>query len=377
MAETGSTRGLTLISNRRLLVIIGVVIAVVLIVFLWSLRGCVSGIKNQNSGYLTIYTGLDLKDTANVVSRLKELKIPYEVKEEGSAIAVPKDKSDEAKLGLAEKNLPIGGSVGWELFNETRMGATDFDRRIQLIRAISGELSRTIKRIRGVEDAHVQIVLPETKLFEVTKSPVTAAVLLKITPGERLTPEQVGGIVKLVSHSVEGLLSENVTIVDNAGNILTSDSTYMEKIPTASELIKKTVQAPIEQEIIKKEGLEETIPNNEEKNIEVIEQFPKVEKKIADLTDSDKNVLKMKAKEEYERQLTAKAQDLLNQFYPEDTIIVRVNVNFGQPPKGKKESKLKINAGSGFIYVPIKDIVVMTLVDENLDLTLRDRRCSV
>src|SRR3989339_321957 len=251
MAETGSTRGLTLISNRRLLVIIGVVIAVVLIVFLWSLRGCVSGIKNQNSGYITIYTGLDLKDTANVVSRLKELKIPYEVKEEGSAIAVPKDKSDEAKLGLAEKNLPIGGSVGWELFNETRMGATDFDRRIQLIRAISGELSRTIRRIEGVEDAHVQIVLPESKLFEVTKTPVTAAVLLKVVPGIHLRPEQVNGIVKLVSNSVQDLKPENVTIVDDAGNILTSKA-YLER-PTETignleqTIVRTTGQTPMQE----------------------------------------------------------------------------------------------------------------------------------
>src|SRR3989339_898006 len=213
MAETGSTRGLTLISNRRLLVIIGVVIAVVLIVFLWSLRGCVSGIKNQNSGYLTIYTGLDLKDTANVVSRLKELKIPYEVKEEGSAIAVPKDKSDEAKLGLAEKNLPIGGSVGWELFNETRMGATDFDRRIQLIRAISGELSRTIKRIEGVENARVQIVIPETRLFATEAPPVTASVMLRLSPGFSLSPAKINGISHFVGSGVEENLKTKKNIM--------------------------------------------------------------------------------------------------------------------------------------------------------------------
>jgi len=196
MAESGAPQ---LISNRRLVTIAGVIVVITVMAFLWTLRGCFSIPGSGNNGYLTIYTGLDLKDTANVVSRLKDLKIPYEVKENGSAVAVPKGKADDARLGLAEKNLPLGGSVGWEIFNETRMGATDFDRRIQLIRAISGELSRTIKRIKGIEDAYVQIVLPETKLFEVTKAPVTAAVLLKIAPGERLNPQHVMGIVNLVT----------------------------------------------------------------------------------------------------------------------------------------------------------------------------------
>ncbi|MBU1867444.1 MAG: flagellar M-ring protein FliF, partial [Candidatus Margulisbacteria bacterium] len=147
---------------RRMLLVGGVVLVVIFSAIFLFIRGCSTSDFNRNPGYSVIYSNLDLKDAANVVARLKELKIPYNIREGGKAIAVPKDKMDEARLGLAEKNLPIGGSVGWEIFDETKMGATDFDRRIQLIRAISGELARTIKRIEGIEDVRVQVVIPET-----------------------------------------------------------------------------------------------------------------------------------------------------------------------------------------------------------------------
>ena len=207
-----------MISNRLLFIAVGAVILLAVLFFAWSFRGCVPGVRER--GYQVIYSNLDLKDAADVVARLKELKITYELRSNGTAIAVPKDSADEARLGLAEDNLPTGGVVGWEIFNETRMGTTDFDRRIQLIRAISGELSRTIRRIRGVENARVQIVLPETRLFEVTKTPATAAVLLRLAPGFKIKRSQIKGIIHLVASSVENLQIENVTVVDESGNIL-------------------------------------------------------------------------------------------------------------------------------------------------------------
>jgi flagellar M-ring protein FliF len=180
---------------------------------------------------------LDLKDAALVITRLKDLKIPYQIKDNGHAIAVPKAKADEARLGLAAKNLPGGGTVGWEIFDQSKLGATDFDRRIQFVRAISGELARTINRINVIEDARVQIVIPETKLFEVSTAPVTASVLLKMKAGESLTRNQVNWIVRLVAGSVENLKPQNVTIIDTNGNILSGTAYRSVAAPEQEEQV--------------------------------------------------------------------------------------------------------------------------------------------
>ncbi|MGB9613086.1 MAG: flagellar basal-body MS-ring/collar protein FliF, partial [Candidatus Margulisiibacteriota bacterium] len=214
---------------RRILLTGGVILVVVISVIFFVLRGfgpVTTAVKKP--GYQVIYSNLELKDAAATIARLKELGIPYEIRDEGRAVAVPKEKADQARLGLAEKNLPAGGVVGWEIFNEARLGATDFDRRIQLIRAISGELSRTIRRIEGVEDAWVQVVIPETKLFAATVAPVTASVLLRLRPGFELPPGKINGIVYLVASSVENLQPENVTIVDETGRILSAKGVTQE-----------------------------------------------------------------------------------------------------------------------------------------------------
>jgi flagellar biosynthesis/type III secretory pathway M-ring protein FliF/YscJ len=234
---------------------------------------------------------MDLKDSAQVIVRLKELKIPYQIKDEGRAISVSRARADEARLGLAEKNLPAGGTVGWEIFDQSKLGATDFDRRIQFIRAISGELSRTINRISVVEDARVQIVIPETQLFQATVAPVTGSVLLKLKPGETLTQGQVNGIVYLVASSVENLKPANITIIDTNGNILTGAENAVKAAPAISSY------APA--------ANEETVV----------------------LKPEEKNVLDVQSKMELEDKMTSKVQSLLNKLFPPNTTIARVNVD--------------------------------------------------
>ena len=105
MAEPGVEGGpQPLISNRILITIVSLILLIIAVFFLWSFRGCIPG--RPERGYTTVYSNLDLKDAANVIARLKELKIPYELKENGTLVAVPKDRADEARLGLAVKNLP-------------------------------------------------------------------------------------------------------------------------------------------------------------------------------------------------------------------------------------------------------------------------------
>ena len=282
----------------RQIILIATVVTVVFftgfIVGLWSCSSSTDqeAVKTKLSSHVVIYSNMDLKDSALVITRLKELKIPYQIKDEGRSIAVPRNKADDARLGLAEKNLPAGGTVGWEIFDQSRLGATDFDRRIQFIRAISGELSRTINRISAVEDARVQIVIPETQMFQVSTAPVTASVLLKLKPGEALTQRQVNGIIHLVAGSVENLKPENITIIDTNGNILTGG----ENVPAAP---KEEIVSP------KVEQKEEVVVGNEE----------------------EKAALGVQAKLDLENTLTSKVQSLLNKLFPPNITIARVNVD--------------------------------------------------
>ncbi|MBI5700657.1 flagellar M-ring protein FliF [Candidatus Saganbacteria bacterium] len=405
-----------IVSNQRLIIAISVVVIAISLFLLWNFRGCMPMSASKGPSDVRIYTNLDLKDAANVITRLKELKIPYKIEQDGSAISVPKEKADDARLGLAEKNLPQGGAVGWEIFNETRMGATDFDRRIQLIRAISGELSRTIRRIEGVDDVRVQIVLPETRLFEVTKAPVTAAVLLKMMPGVYLRLEQINGIIHLVASSVENLKAENVTIVDDMGNILSSKALNAVEEFQQKPIIRETMpQKEIEKEVKKKVGPEiaeeqEEAKKTEEKITEKVEGPVKsevkakfslpfniwpinkqkeaaaekpiekpVEKQIekpAKLSAEEKALLKLKAKEEYERQLTSKVQELLSQFYPQNGVIVRVNVMFGDSGSWQKATKLKIRSDAGFIIAPIRKITTIVLIDNSFPLSYKLKKST-
>jgi len=300
--------------GRPLIIVVTAVIIVVFIFLMVGLRSCTGGVASKDQ-YTVIYSNLELKDTAAIIAKLKELKITYRVKDEGRAIAVPKDKADDARLGLAETGLPMGGAVGWEIFDQAKLGATDFDRRIQFIRAVSGELSRTINRISAVEDSRVQIVIPETKLFEAATSPVTASVLLKVREGRSLTTKQINGIVHLVASSVENLKKENVTIIDTNGNILSA----------AGYVLVPLVEKP-----------EVRLP--EEKKPETEERAPSEEEKL---------LMEIKAKQTMEEQLTSKVQSLINRMYPPNSIIARVNV---ESLPGKKttviillDEKLKID----------------------------------
>ncbi|MFC1540722.1 flagellar basal-body MS-ring/collar protein FliF, partial [Candidatus Margulisiibacteriota bacterium] len=309
---------------RRLLLLGGVGVVIVFAVLFFFFRGCAPAVRG-GGGQTVIYSNLDLKDAANVIGRLKELAIPYEIRDEGRAIAVPKDKADQARLGLAEENLPAGGVVGWEIFDESRLGATDFDRRIQLIRAISGELSRTIRRIQAVEDARVQIVLPETRLFAETVAPVTASVMLRLKPGADLSFAKIKGIVHLVASSVENLQPENVTVVDSTGRILTSKAV---PIPTGVVTApRELLPPPIEITVLPTpEALTvttTTIPPAPKK----AEVTPEAKAVSRPLSPEEKILLMVQAKKELETDLSGKAQEILNRFYPPNSAIVRVNID--------------------------------------------------
>jgi flagellar M-ring protein FliF len=368
---------------RRLLLIGGVVLVVLFSVLFFFFRSCAPALTaaSKKPGYTVIYSNLDLKDAANVIARLKEVNVIYEIRDDGRAIAVPKEKADQARLSLAEKNLPVGGVVGWEIFDASKLGATDFDRRIQLIRAISGELSRMIRRINGIDEATVQVVIPETKLFAATTAPVTAAVMLRLRPGFMLAPEKINGIVHLVASSVENLQTENVTVVDDTGRILTAKMMTLTAKPAytppppAEEPVELAAPEPLPpspevvmrkpQPLTTREALGKITASREAGTSR--EALAKaVLTRTATLSAEEKVKLKAQTKKALEQELAGKAQELLNRFYPLNSVIVKVAVDF-RPAKELELTSRELK---------IKKVTTIVLVDNRVDFSANLKKAT-
>jgi flagellar M-ring protein FliF len=169
-----------------------------------------------------LFSGLDPGDAAAIVERLKTLKVQYEVQAGGTAIGItPPEAVHELRLSLASDGLPKKGNVGYEIFDVSSVATTSFVEWTKFIRAKQGELERTIGSIDAVSSVRVHISLPEKSVFQKTGPNATASVLLKLRPGGELDKKRVKGIANLVAGSVEGLLPENVSIIDTLGNLLT------------------------------------------------------------------------------------------------------------------------------------------------------------
>jgi len=172
--------------------------------------------------YQTIYRNLDAADASAMVEVLDQQKVPYRIAEGGTSLEVISSEADRVRLLLAGQGLPRGGNVGFEILDKTNIGSSESERHANYVRALQGELARTLLSVAQVEQARVHIVLPEASLFVSQSRPATAAVLLKLRPMAKLEPEQVQGIIHLIAHSVEGLNPENVTVVDFHGHILSA-----------------------------------------------------------------------------------------------------------------------------------------------------------
>ncbi len=171
------------------------------------------------TGYEPIFSGLEARDQQSVITYLNEESIPYRTDSTANAILVPTTHVYEARIALAAQGIPTGGIVGFERFDQSKIGRTSFQEKVDYYRALEGELSRTIREMNSVESVRVSIVVPETKLFLEQQQPSTAAVLLKLRPGADFGQDQARAVVHLVASSVEGLTPDNVTLVDADGQI--------------------------------------------------------------------------------------------------------------------------------------------------------------
>lgn len=172
--------------------------------------------------YRVLFTNLSPEDAAAVVESLKERKIPYRLGKGGGAIEVPEEMLHEVRLALATDGLPQSGGVGFELFDRNSFGATDFVQRVNLQRALQGELARSIRHFPQVTQARVHLTIPEKSLFVREAQRPQASVVLQLKPGAVLQPSQLQGIVHLVASSVQGLQPHDVHVVDTSGKVLYS-----------------------------------------------------------------------------------------------------------------------------------------------------------
>lgn len=166
-----------------------------------------------------LFTDLSVEDSATIIKDLERQGVAYEMKNDGAIILVPRERVARIRMKLAEGGLPKGGGVGYELFDKSdALGATSFLQNINHLRALEGELSRTIRAIDRVQGARVHLVLPERPLFSRDRPEPSASIVLKVRGS--LDPQQVRAVRHLVASAVNGLKPERVSIVDEAGRLL-------------------------------------------------------------------------------------------------------------------------------------------------------------
>jgi flagellar M-ring protein FliF len=184
-----------------------------------------------------LFGGLSPEDANTVVETLRDEGTKYDLKENGTAVYVARDKVYELRLRFAAQGLAGDGQVGYELFDGNMLGMTDFMQKLNLKRALEGELARTIAALGQVQMARVHLVIPERSAFAEEQDEPTASVVLQTGRGVSLNREEVAGIVSLVAGAVEGLSDDNVTVLDVRGNLLSSpDGRDADAILTSNQI---------------------------------------------------------------------------------------------------------------------------------------------
>jgi flagellar M-ring protein FliF len=175
--------------------------------------------------YEVLYSRLTPEDAGAITAELKKQRIPYNLIADGTVIEVEQGRAAAIRIDLAVKGLPSKGSVGFEIFDEQKLGATDLVQKTNLLRAVTGELERSITTLPEVEMARVHLAIPTETLFIEDRKEPTASVVIKLARGASITKAQLLGIVNLVVSSVSGLTPDNVSIIDTEGGLIWSRDT--------------------------------------------------------------------------------------------------------------------------------------------------------
>lgn len=187
-----------------------------------------------------LYTGLSLEDSSAIVAELEKDGIPNEIRGDGDTILIPRDQITTTRMQLAENGLPTKGQVGYEIFDQqSTLGSTSFVQNINNVRALEGELARTISSLARIKSTRVHLVLPERQLFSRDKKDPTASIVVAVRG--QLAPEEIRAIQHLVASAVEGLEPNRVTIADDTGNLLAAGVGDNQTAVLAGEADERTV----------------------------------------------------------------------------------------------------------------------------------------
>lgn len=179
---------------------------------------------NQPPAYGVLFSNFTDRDGGAITAALDQLQVKHKFSENGQAILVPTEQVHDIRLKLAAQGLPKGGNVGFELMENQKLGVSQFLEQVNYQRALEGELARSIESLATVQSARVHLAMPKPSVFVREQQKPTASVILQLHPNRQLDPAQSSAIVHLVASSVPELLPSNVTIVDQAGNMLSSQN---------------------------------------------------------------------------------------------------------------------------------------------------------
>ena len=190
------------------------IVAILLGLWLW----------NKPPEYAVLFSNFTDRDGGAITAELEKLAVKHKFSENGSAILVPAEQVHDIRLKLAAQGLPKGGNVGFELMENQKLGVSQFLEQVNYQRALEGELARSVMSLAPVENARVHLALPKPSVFVRDQQKPTASVIVTLHPNRMLDPQQTGAIVHLISSSVAELLPANVTVVDQAGNLISDQN---------------------------------------------------------------------------------------------------------------------------------------------------------
>ena len=208
---------LSQLSNQKklgLIISAAAVVALLVGALMWS----------QAPEYRVLYNNVPDQDGAAIISALQQMNVPYKFSESGGAILIPEKQVHEVRLRLAGQGLPKGGLAGFELMENQKFGSSQFLEQVNYQRALEGELARSVQSLAAVQSARVHLAMAKPSVFSREKQQPSVSVLLQLHPGRVLSVEQVSAIVHLMASSVPNLPVKNVTVVDQNGNLLSTQN---------------------------------------------------------------------------------------------------------------------------------------------------------
>lgn len=225
-------------------------ILIIVLTVLMSLAFAYLIFRGSAVNYQPLYADLSTTDSAAIVERLDENSIDYKLGGQGNTILVPEEDIYRLRLDLASAGLPDQGVVGFEIFDQSEFGTTEFERKVNYYRALGGELGRSVQSISGISYSRVQITPPQESLFLDEEKSATASVLVELEPGFRMTQKQIEAVRNLVASGVQDLPLEEVTIVDTNGNLL-SNNDYLgrEGVDPQNFVLRKEFEASLKNDL--------------------------------------------------------------------------------------------------------------------------------